>query len=645
MAEKLEFDLKVGVNNLSKALSDATNSSKKLGDTVSVALASFGGGLALKGFNALGNAIGSATDFLKDSVRAAAEQEAALNKLSQALRATGSFSAQAVEDFSQFASELQKTSIFGDEVVIGQIAIAKSLGATNAQAKDLVQAAANLSATFGGSLEENVSKLGKTLNGLVNRDLKNAIPELKGLSEESLRSGEALRIVNERFAGAAASELNTYAGRTTELSNAFGDLQEEIGFFITQSESVNSIIKITTGLIQEITQRIVDSNNEQKRANGTLVETEGSLTSLSAKYASVREEIEKYQQVIDADKQKDLLDSLFSFDNAPLARERVQSLTLELQKLDEQITKAAEQVAAQKETSEGGRGERDRTAQEIEKIKTLEAQKTQLINQAELERLNNQAEIINVGIQNDAKRQESELQRILEFETQKKELEFQLAEDKASLIEDRSIREAELTKIGKERELSFAQIANKNLVDNEKLKYKNLQDQAFAFKRYEDQTQKERVDGLRSSFNQIATLSQSGNKTLAGIGKAAAVSSATIDGFVAVNKALASAPPPLNFALAATVGAATAANVARIAGVQFENGGIVGQGATAGADNRVATIRDGEMVLNASQQEALFKAINSGNLGGGNIVVEIDGRAIATAVRSQVQSGFKLGTA
>jgi hypothetical protein len=643
MAEKLEFDLKVGVNDLTKALSDATNSSKKLGDTISVALGAFGGGLALKGFNALSNAIGSSTDFLKESIKASAEQEAALNRLAQSLRSTGSFSQQAVEDFSQFASELQKTSVFGDEVVIGQLAIAKSLGATNQQAKDLVQAAANLSATFGGSLEENVMKLGKTLNGVVNRDLKQAIPELKGLGEEALKSGDALKIVNERFGGAAASELNTYAGQTTALSNAFSDLQEELGAFVTSSETVNGLISIATGLFQEITQQIVDYNTEQKRANGTLVETEGTLTSLSVKYSQVRDEIEKYQAVIDADKQKGLLDSLFSFDNAPLAKERVQALTAELQKLDAQIQKASEEVAKQK-TAAGGGGTADTTTkQELDRIAAAEAQKTQLISQAELERANTQAEIANLAIMNDMGRQEAELQRIMEFETQKKELEFQLAEEKAGLIEDRALREAELSKIGKERELAFSQIANKNLVDNEKLKYQNLQNQAFAFKKFEDQTQKERVAGLQSNFSQIATLSQSGNRTLASIGKSAAIANATIDGYAAVQKALASAPPPINYALAAAVGTATAANVAKIAGVNFQEGGFVPPvGATRGADNQLASIRTGEMVLNADDQKTLLNAIKSGNMGGGEIVIQIDGRTIARAVRDQINNGFKL---
>lgn len=644
MAEKLEFDLKVGVNELSKAISDATTGSKKLGDTISTALGTFGGNLALKAFDSLSAAIGNTTKFISDSIDAAAEQEAALNKLAQSLRATGEFSDQAVEDFANFASALQKVSVFGDEVVIGQLAIAKSLGATNEQAKQLVQAAANLAATFGGSLEENVFKLGKTLSGTVNKELAKLFPQLKSLSEEALKTGAAFDVVNERFGGAAASQLDTYAGSTTALSNAFSDLQEELGAFITGSETIGGLIKVSTGLIQEITQSIVDYRTEQERSNGTLVETEGTLNALTEKYAQVRDEIAKYQAVVDADKTKGLLDSLFTFDNAPLAKERIQELSTELAKLDAQIQKAAEQVAAQK-AAEGkpANGAADQTAQEIQKIKELEAQKTFIVAQAELERQNAQLEAANISIQNDQARSEAELQRIIEFETQKKELEFQFAEEKASLIQDRSIREAELSKIGKERELAFAQIANKSIIENERLKYQNLQNQAFFFKRFEDQTNKERVANLQSTFGQIATLAQSGNKTISAIGKSAAIANATIDGYAAVQKALASAPPPVNFALAAAVGAATAANVAKIAGVNFQNGGIVpATGASRGPDNQLASIRTGEMVLNADQQEKLFNAINSGSFGGGDIVVQVDGREIARAVRTQINNGFRL---
>lgn len=640
MAEKLEFDLRVGVNELQKAISDATTGSKKLGDTISTAIGTFAGQAAIKGFNLLGDAIGNVGGFLRDSVKASAEQDDALNRLAQSLRSTGEFSRQAVEDFSDFASELQRTSVFGDEVVIGQIAIAKAFGATNDQAKQLVQAAANLAATFGGSLEENIFKLGKTLNGVVNRDLKSVIPELQGLSREAILTGAAIDLVNKKFSGAAAAELNTYTGSTISLSNAFSDLQEEIGAFITRSDDVGSFLGITKQLIIELTQSLVDYRTEQQRANGTLVETDGTLNRLSEQYAKTRDELEKYQSVISADESKTLLQSLFSFDNAPLAREKVQQLTAELAKLDQQITQASEQLKATQAQTAVTPRQAPQTQQEINQLDQLEAQKTALIQQAELERNNFRQELANVNIQNQLDREQAEIQRIFEFETAKRDIETQFALEKAQTLNNEQLIAAETARIQKEAELKAIQDGNKKILAEEQLKNKRAQDSIFFFRKFEDQTNKERVQNLQSTLSTIATLSDSGNKTLAAIGKASAISTATIDGFVAVNKALASAPPPVNYALAAAVGAATAANVAKIAGVKFQDGGIVG--ASRGPDNQLAAIRTGEMVLNADQQKTLFDMINSGSIGGGEIVVQIDGREIAKAVRTQIQSGFRL---
>lgn len=640
MAEKLEFDLVVGANELSKALNDAISGSKKLGDTISTAVGVFAGQAAIKGFNLLGDAISNTGEFLRDSVKAAQEQENALNRLSQSLRTTGEFSSQAVEDFAQFASQLQRTSVFGDEVVIGQIAIAKAFGATNEQAKQLVQAAANLSATLGGTLEQNVELLGKSLGGIVSRNLKAVIPELQGLSREAITAGAAIDLVNQKFGGAAAAELNTYAGNTVSLANAFSDLQEELGAFVTQSETVGFFINVGKDLIQELTQAIVEYRTEQQRTNGTLVETEGTLNNLSEQYARTREELEKYQNVIDADESKTLLQSLFSFDNAPLAREKVQQLTLELQKLDEQIVKASEQLKATQNAPAAGRREEIPTEQELNQLRQLEAQKTLLVQQAELERQNLAKQLQNTKNLNDLDREQAEIQRIFEFETAKREIETQFALEKAQTLNDQQLIAAETSRIQKEAELKAIQEGNKKIIAEEQLKNKRAQDSIFFFRKFEDQSNKERISNLQSTFSTIATLSDSGNRTLAAIGKAAAISNATIDGFVAVNKALASAPPPVNYALAAAVGAATAANVAKIAGVKFQDGGIVG--ATRGPDNQIAAIRTGEMVLNADQQKNLFDMINSGSTGSGEIVVQIDGREIARAVRTQIQSGFRI---
>jgi hypothetical protein len=113
-------------------------------------------------------------------------------------------------------------------------------------------------------------------------------------------------------------------------------------------------------------------------------------------------------------------------------------------------------------------------------------------------------------------------------------------------------------------------------IRDEKLAF--LNDQAAWQKKLTEedrQEQERRIRNAESALNFISSLSYAKNKELAAIGKAAAISVATVDTYQAANKALASAPPPWNFALAAAVVAAGLSNVSRIVGVQMAEGGLV----------------------------------------------------------------------
>ncbi|NWC20342.1 phage tail length tape measure family protein [Pseudomonas tolaasii] len=90
--------------------------------------------------------------------------------------------------------------------------------------------------------------------------------------------------------------------------------------------------------------------------------------------------------------------------------------------------------------------------------------------------------------------------------------------------------------------------------------------------------------GAADFFGNMASLSQSGNKKLSAIGKAAAIAQATISTYDAANKsyaALAGIPiigPGLGIAAASAAIVAGLANVANIAGVGFSEGGYTGPG-------------------------------------------------------------------
>ena len=122
-----------------------------------------------------------------------------------------------------------------------------------------------------------------------------------------------------------------------------------------------------------------------------------------------------------------------------------------------------------------------------------------------------------------------------------------------------------------------------------------------------------RIQQTGEFFSNLASLSRSGNRKLAAVGRAAAVATATVDGYVAIQKALASAPPPVNYALAAAVGVATAANISSILGVGgFYNGGYTGHGSRGSV---AGVVHGQEFVVNASatsRNRAALEAMNAG---------------------------------
>ncbi|MGV8954239.1 MAG: hypothetical protein ACOH2M_24285, partial [Cypionkella sp.] len=122
-----------------------------------------------------------------------------------------------------------------------------------------------------------------------------------------------------------------------------------------------------------------------------------------------------------------------------------------------------------------------------------------------------------------------------------------------------------------------------------------------------------RTSGTRTMLDALASLQGSSNKKIAALGKAAAMAQATMDGVLAVQKALASAPPPFNYVQAAIVGAVAAANVASIAGMA--GGGLVSGVGGPREDNQLRRLSVGEFVNNAAsvrKNRPFLEAANNG---------------------------------
>lgn len=170
----------------------------------------------------------------------------------------------------------------------------------------------------------------------------------------------------------------------------------------------------------------------------------------------------------------------------------------------------------------------------------------------------------------------------------------------------------------------------------------------------EKKLDEQRLTASGSLFGAISDLAAAGGKESFGISKAAAIAEATIMGYLAVQRALASAPPPFNFVAAAAVGIQTGLQVSKIASSQppsFAQGGIV-PGTSFVGDRVTAQVNSGEMVLNRTQQTKLFNLANQGGSNTTNALlvdliqavregasISIDGREIIAVVRDGISSG------
>jgi hypothetical protein len=662
MAQKIEIQIEAGTDKLIKSLGEAdraaikfsgtlTKSFSPIRDAANKASSAISGGFSdafgtlTKGV-AIGNLVSTGilkaasaiSNFVSGSLAAAQQQEDAINKLSQALRAQGQFTNAAIRDFEAFASGLQKTTTIGDEVTLSQLAVAKSFGASNEQAKQLVLAAANLSSTFGGSLEERVQQLGKSLTGTAGR-LGQFIPELQALTKEQLLAGNAIDIVNKKFAGAASNELNTFSGTLKQLTNQIGDFQEELGFFVTRGQGSVNIIKTLTSGFEAFTNATKNARQALGIGLSPLEQERQKLKELGLEYNNVIDQIKQRQQFAAraAESGNTQREQIFLKQAADLEKRR-NEIIKERQTIRSGIRVDGEQAAQNTSGTSGAAIVGDKELAERARIN--EALKQQ---RAEFDAFEIQSRLaIDVFT---TEQRVLEFERLLEFENQKVEAIRQAELTKAQLIQDEGARKLEIQRANEKAELSQKQNTIKSNIEFDR--------QLLAA---EQKNQQIRITAANNFLNAGLALAKEGSAAQ----KALAITSAVINTYQAANQALADplTPPFLKPALAASFVALGLANVARIAGAKFADGGIVG-GTSMQGDRVPALLNSREMVLNMSQQRELFNVANGSSRSNSSdvigaikeltnsirsapIIVQANGREIARLIRDEQRNGFEV---
>jgi len=195
-------------------------------------------------------------------VSAATEQEDAVTKLDASLASLGPTAAGVSERLQEQAAALQKVTKFGDEAIIAGQALIASFTKDEEAIKSATEAALNMSAATGQNLTSAFLLMGKAAKGETSTLSRYGIVLDEGLGK-SEKFAAAIAAINEQWGGQAAAQAKTYSGLVQQISNAYGDLKEKLGFAITQNEKItDSLTKLrdllTSGGLVDAVKRLAE---------------------------------------------------------------------------------------------------------------------------------------------------------------------------------------------------------------------------------------------------------------------------------------------------------------------------------------------------------------------------------------------------
>lgn len=628
-------------DKMDKAIEEfSKNSSANVGvfqTAMGTAIGFLGSQAVLGAFGALKDAAGFLfQELIVNGVAASSATETAINKMNQALALSGQYSKGASDAMVQLAGSLQETTRFGDDAVLSASALIQTIGRLSAnELPGATQAAVDLAAALSIDLDSAAKLVGKAAAGNVDAFSRYGIVIEKGttVTETFANAMQTL----SRFQGTAAAQAKTFAGLTTILNNSWEDFTKVTGNAIIQNQALLNVMAAVNQIITGGTKELEGNSQAMKElvANGLILFIDTAGVAVQTLDLFVRS-VQFLTGVALA-----LTGPLF------LVVAGLETLTNGLDAGKAVMEDwASSMIKDLNAFGESGNGVLYSMTEKFADLSVagqtgLDAIKAGM--EATVEPTNNAAAAITTMTEAEQARIDKLKQYAegLAEQTTAVGAEYQFQQDLLALaLENKTITEEEyhaarmqVLDMQQAEELALLEKYHQMKGSNDKtyadakaalMKKQALEDikAQNEKKKYEELTDKQRLDNLKSTLGTMATLSQSGNKTLAAIGKASAISIATIDGFAAVQKALASAPPPFNFALAAAVGAATAVNIAKISGVALNKGGTV-PGAMAGPnrDSVPAMLTPGEEVINRDTANRLRNFLD--NQDGGAMRIEI----------------------
>lgn len=617
--------LKGAVNALDKASGEMSKATSSLAKTTEkdtglmtqafATMAGFVGGAAItKAFSAAADAAKFLFDTLVvDGVQAAIETESAFNRLTNSLARNGNLLPGVADDMKRLAEEIEKNSRFTDDAALSAASLLENITQLDSQGlQQATRATADLASAMGMDLETAASLVGKAING--NTDsLKRYGIEITKSADGSQNFANVIGTLNARFGGSAASEIQTYEGSIGILGKAWEDVTKAIGNAIIQNKTVIAAVQGVSNMVAQFGDFLTENSKEIRIFFGELVQgalnAAGVVVSAFQSIATVADVVkaafkiagENIAAVAAAVVQAASGDFSAAADTMKTA---FSDLKQNLSEIGENpgLTKLSDALAEVKGNVDIAFRATEEGATAVVEPLNKAAGAAKALTDAQKDALAFANELVN---QKTPEQQDANKLALLEAEHEAELISDQeFFATKEQMLLDRYAREQELldqallTKQFSAEQYAAANLAIEQRTQAESLK---LMDQRI---KAEQAANNKKLDQAQTFFGNFATLSQTGNKDLAAIGKAAAITQATIAGYQAVQNALAVPPYPVGVALAVSAGVAAAANVAKIASTPLATGidSVPGMGS---GDNFPAMLAPGERVVPSKTNEDL----------------------------------------
>jgi len=238
-----------------------------------------------------------------EMIKAASEEQAVESRMKIALGGNE----EALRRILAIRKTLNENPFFSKDEISNAIRFSLEMGRSETQAKTMTEAAMGFSRVAGIDLNQAMRQLSMTLEGQAGR-LGRFVGEVKNLSVEQLKNGEAIDLVNKRL-GKYADSGGEAERKTKEFEKTLFELKETIGFILLPVFiAITAVITGTINAFRNVADAIDGLIDPSKRV---ISEFEAQLTAMVNLQLSITPLMERYDELkskskLTADEQKEL---------------------------------------------------------------------------------------------------------------------------------------------------------------------------------------------------------------------------------------------------------------------------------------------------------------------------------------------------